>query len=49
MTDFAAFAREIARRREQAGVVDLPRNEGTRRTASKQALLRSIEQTGTKW
>ncbi len=44
-----AFGRDIERRLEAAGPLDLPRNSGTRRTASKRALLKAIEDTGAKW
>ncbi len=43
------FAREVARRREAAGNPELPRNSGTRRTASKRALLKAIEKAGGRW
>jgi hypothetical protein len=45
----ADFAADIARRREAAGIVDVTRNSGTRRTASKRALLKAIEDAGGKW
>jgi hypothetical protein len=44
-----AFARDIDRRREETGVTEVPRNVGTRRTASKRALLKAIEDVGGKW
>lgn len=44
-----ALGRTIARRAEAVGGVDVPRNSGTRRTASKQALLKAIEDAGGKW
>jgi len=44
-----AFGRDIARRREEAGALDLPRNSGARRTSSKSALLKAIGATGAKW
>ena len=44
-----AIARELAERREAAGNPDLPRNAGTRRTPSKLALLKAIEDAGGKW
>lgn len=46
---FEAFAADIARRREAAGNPELPRNSGTRRTASKRALLDAIEKAGGRW
>lgn len=46
---FETFARDIARRRELAGNPELPRNSGTRRTASKRALLKAIEEAGGRW
>lgn len=45
----AEFAADIERRRLEAGVVDVPRNAGTRRTASKRALLAAIEKAGGRW
>ncbi len=46
---FEEFAADIARRREAAGNPELPRNSGTRRTASKRALLKAIEEAGGRW
>lgn len=46
---FEVFAADIARRREAAGNPEMPRNSGKRRTASKRALLRAIEEAGGKW
>jgi hypothetical protein len=46
---FEDFAADIARRREAAGNPDAPRNSGKRRTASKRALLKAIEEAGGKW
>jgi len=43
------FARELAARRAETGIADLPRNSGKRRTASKKALLKAIEDAGGKW
>lgn len=45
------FGRDVLRRRIAAGVSDgdLPRNTGKRRTASKKALLKAIEDAGGKW
>lgn len=39
----------IARRAAELGGVDVPRNSGTRRTASKRALLRAVEELGGEW
>lgn len=46
---FAEFGEEVLRRRAAAGEPEMPRNDGTRRTASKQALLKAIEDAGGKW
>lgn len=46
---FEDFAADIARRREAAGNLEIPRNSGLRRTASKRALLKAIGETGSKW
>ena len=46
---FEEFARDIARRRAEAGDPLVPRNSGKRRTASKRALLDAIAATGAKW
>ena len=49
----AEFARELARRRAayeaEHGPLIIPRNPGTRRTASKRALLTAIEEAGGDW
>ena len=45
----ATLAASIARRRAETGVTDVPRNTGTRRTASKAALLDEIEKLGKRW
>lgn len=45
----ADLAADIARRRAAAGIEDLPRNSGVRRTASKRALLKAIDDAGGKW
>lgn len=45
----ADFVAEIERRRAAAGYPDMPRNAGNRRTASKRALLKAIEDAGGKW
>jgi len=39
----------IERRRAVVGEVEVPRNSGQRRTASKRALLKAIEDAGGKW
>lgn len=46
---FEDFAADIARRREAAGNPELPRNTGSRRTSSKRALLKAIEDAGGRW
>ena len=46
---FEEFALDIARRRAEAGLADLPRNAGERRTVSKRALLEAIEAMGKRW
>ena len=43
------LARSIARRREGAPEIRIPRNDGTRRTPSKQALLDEIASTDASW
>lgn len=43
------FALRLAARREALGNPELPRNSGKRRTASKRALLKAIEEAGGKW
>jgi hypothetical protein len=45
----AEFAARIERRRAETGITDLPRNSGKRRTESKKALLKAIEDIGGKW
>lgn len=45
----AEFAADIQRRRQEAGVGDVPRNSGKRRTPSKRALLAAIEKAGGRW
>ena len=54
VVDMAEFGRELLRRRAdyeaRYGVAcELPRTSGTRRTESKRALLRAIEEAGGKW
>lgn len=45
----AYFAEQLFARRAELGHPDMPRNAGTRRTASKRALLEAIAATGAKW
>lgn len=47
--DMAELALRLAARRTELGLPDLPRNPGIRRTASKRALLKAIEDLGGKW
>ena len=47
--DFDQFALGLAERRRALGEPELPRNSGKRRTASKRALLKAIEDGGGKW
>ena len=49
VTDMAVFGRDLVRRRAALGDPEMPRNAGTRRTASKRALLKAIEDAGGKW
>ena len=49
VVDMAAFGRDLARRRAEAGNPEAPRNNGKRRTASKRALLKAIEDAGGRW
>jgi len=44
-----ALGERIAKRREVTGTVSVPRNDGTRRTPSKQALLDEIAKAGGNW
>lgn len=45
-----AFGKDVARRHAAlGGDLDIPRNSGKRRTASKQALLKAIEDAGGEW
>jgi hypothetical protein len=46
MADLGA---RLAARKAELGQSDLPRNSGNRRTASKKALLKAIEDAGGKW
>ena len=48
-TPVAEFTARIERRRQETGITDLPRNSGERRTESKKALLKAIEDAGGKW
>lgn len=45
----ADFGRRLAERRAATPGVETPRNAGTRRTPSKQALLEAIKATGADW
>ena len=47
--DFADFGRKLADRRAELSEIETPRNSGKRRTASKRALLKAIEEDGGKW
>lgn len=47
--DMAELGARLASRRLALGNPDLPRNAGTRRTPSKRALLKAIEDAGGKW
>jgi hypothetical protein len=47
--NFREFAADLARRREALGEINMPRNSGKRRTASKKALLKAIKDAGGKW
>lgn len=47
--DMAELAARLAARDAELGNPDLPRNPGTRRTPSKRALLKAIEDAGGKW
>lgn len=43
------MAERLAARRAEIGEVEVPRNSGKRRTASKRALLAEIEKLGGDW
>jgi hypothetical protein len=43
------LADTLARRRAEIGPVMIARNSGTRRTPSKRALLKAIEEAGGRW
>jgi hypothetical protein len=45
----ADFVADIERRRQETGITDLPRNSGKRRTESKKALLKAINDVGGNW
>jgi hypothetical protein len=49
VVDMAAFGRDLVRRQKAAGPLEVPRNSGKRRTPSKRALLKAIEEAGGKW
>lgn len=49
IVDMAEFGRALAERRAALGEPVMPRNSGKRRTASKRALLRAIEDAGGRW
>jgi hypothetical protein len=40
---------KLIRRRAELGGIEVPRNSGIRRTPSKRALLKAIEEAGGKW
>ena len=46
---FEEFAADMARRYAEAGSPVVPRNAGNRRTESKRALLKAIEDAGGTW
>lgn len=48
-TPLESFGARLAARRAALGNPDMPRNAGTRRTASKTALLRAIMKAGGTW
>jgi hypothetical protein len=43
------LGQRISRRRAELGQIEIPRNSGNRRTESKRALLKAIEEAGGKW
>lgn len=47
--DMTPIGRDLMRRRAALGHLDIPRNSGKRRTASKRALLKEIEKAGGRW
>lgn len=48
-TLLSAFARDLARRRAEAGEFTVARNPGKTRTPSKRALLKAIKDAGGRW
>ncbi|WP_421853809.1 hypothetical protein [Novosphingobium sp.] len=48
-TTLEAMSTRLAARRAEIGDVEVPRNSGKRRTASKRALLAEIEKLGGDW
>ena len=44
-----ALARRIAKRRAAIGEIEIPRNRGEKRTDSKRALLKAIDNAGGNW
>jgi hypothetical protein len=47
--DFTAFSTALSERAAALGNPEVPRNNGKRRTESKKALLKAIEDIGGKW
>jgi hypothetical protein len=47
--DMVELGARLAARRAETGIPELPRNAGNRRTPSKRALLKAIEEAGGKW
>ena len=45
----AEFTARLERRRQETGITELPRNSGERRSESKKALLKAIQDLGGKW
>jgi len=48
-TTLEAMSARLAARRAELGVIEVPRNSGSRRTSSKRALLAEIEKLGGNW
>jgi hypothetical protein len=46
---FADWAADIAKRKSETGIEELPRNLGSRRNGSKRPLLGALENLGAKW
>ncbi len=46
---FADWSADIAKRKRESSIAELPRNSGSRRTQSKQALIEALERSGAKW